>query len=108
MKKEDINVGTFFLAPKDFFTVNSTNRVRERIERDAYVREDGRVLCMVIEDVRSVLPHKSEYQVGIRPKEDYLPIIGIRVNKDCDFECWEKISNEESNVQGLLWGLYML
>ena len=58
-KNEKLKLGDIFLAPKEFFLNNSDGKLKQQIESNADVRENGMVMCAVIEDMNSVFPHKS-------------------------------------------------
>lgn len=101
-KNEKLKLGDIFLAPKEFFLNNSVGKLKQQIESNADVRENGMVMCAVIEDLNSVFPHKSEYTIEVKQKEFATPIRAC-VNKDYDFECFKQLSEAEMKVYGLLW-----
>ena len=63
-KNEKLKLGDIYLAPKEFF--NSVGELKRQIESYTEVREDGMVICSVIEDMDSVFPHKSEYTIAVK------------------------------------------
>lgn len=101
-KNEKLKLGDIYLVPKDFFLNNSVGKLKQQIESYAEVREDGMVMCWVIEDIDSVFPHKSEYTIAVKQIR-FAPPIRAYVNKDCDFECFKQLSEEEMKVYGALW-----
>lgn len=101
-KNEKLKLGDIYLAPKEFFLNNSVGKLKQQIESYAKVREDGMVMCAVIEDMDSVFPHKSEYTIAVKPKK-FAPPIRACVNKDYDFECFKQLSEAEMKVYGVLW-----
>ena len=101
-KNEKLKLGDIYLAPIEFFLNNSVGKLKQQIESYAEVREDGMVICSVIEDMDSVFPHKSEYTIAVKQKR-FAPPIRAYVNKDCDFGCFKQLSKEEMKVYGVLW-----
>ena len=101
-KNEKLKLGDIYLAPIEFFLNNSVGKLKQQIESNADVRENGMVMCAVIEDMNSVFPHKSEYTIAVKQKE-FAPPIRAYVNKDYDFECFKQLSKAEMKVYGLLW-----
>ena len=101
-KNEKLKLGDIYFVPKEFFLNNSVGKLKQQIESYADVREDGTVICAVIEDINSVFPHKSEYTIAVKQKE-FAPPIRAYVNKDNDFECFKQLSKAEMKVYGLLW-----
>lgn len=55
-KNEKLKLGDIYLAPIEFFLNNSVGELKQQIESYADVREDGMVMCWVIEDMDSVFP----------------------------------------------------
>lgn len=100
-KNDKLKLGDIFLAPKEFFLNNSVGNVKQQIESYAEVREDGMVICSVIEDMDSVFPHKSEYTIAVKQIR-FAPQIRAYVNKDCDFGCFKHLSEAEMKVYGVL------
>ena len=100
-KNEKLKLGDIYFAPKEFFLNNSVGKLKQQIESYAEVREDGMVICSVIEDMDSVFPHKSEYTIAVKQKR-LAPPIRAYVNKDCDFECFKQLSEAEMKVYGVL------
>ena len=101
-KNEKLKLGGIYFAPKEFFLNNSVGKLKQQIESYADVRENGMVMCAVIEDINSVFPHKSEYTIAVKQKK-FAPPIRAYVNKDYDFECFKQLSKAEMKVYGLLW-----
>ena len=101
-KNEKLKLGHIYFAPKEFFLNNSVGKLKQQIESYADVRENGMVMCAVIEDINSVFPHKSEYTIAVKQKK-FAPPIRAYVNKDYDFECFKQLSKAEMKVYGLLW-----
>ena len=101
-KNEKLKLGYIYFAPKEFFLNNSVGKLKQQIESNADVRENGMVMCAVIEDMNSVFSHKSEYTIVIKQKE-FTPPIRVCANKDYDFECFKQLSEAEMKVYGLLW-----
>lgn len=101
-KNEKLKLGDIYLAPIEFFLNNSAGKLKQQIESYAEVREDGMVICSVIEDMDSVFPHKSEYTIAVKQIR-FAPPIRAYVNKDCDFGCFKQLSKEEMKVYGVLW-----
>ena len=101
-KNEKLKLGDIYFAHKEFFLNNSVGKLKQQIESNADVRENGMVMCAVIEDMNSVFPHKSEYTIAVKQKK-FAPPIRAYVNKDYDFECFKKLSKAEMKVYGLLW-----
>ena len=101
-KNEKLKLGDIYFAPKWFFLNNSVGKLKQQIESNADVRENGMVMCAVIEDMNSVFPHKSEYTIAVKQKK-FAPPIRAYVNKDYDFECFKQLSKAEMKVYGLLW-----
>lgn len=109
MKKEDFSVGTFFLAPKEFFWNNDpVGFVKQRIEKYASIREDEMVMCRVVEDVESITPEGSRFLFRIRTKQDVpyaIPSIDLYVPKVFDFSCCKLLSYEDALELGIIWSL---
>lgn len=105
-KNEKLKLGYIYFAPKEFFLNNSVGKLKQQIESNADVRENGMVMCAVIEDMNSVFPHKSEYAIAVKQKE-FAPPIRAYVNKDYDFKCFKQLSKEEMKVYGLLFGIFL-
>lgn len=84
-KNEKLKLGDIYFAHKEFFLNNSVGKLKQQIESNADVRENGMVMCAVIEDMNYVFPHKSEYTIAVKQKE-FAPPIRAYVNKDYDFE----------------------
>lgn len=101
-KNEKLKLGYIYFVPKEFFLNNSVGKLKQQIESNADVRENGMVMCAVIEDTNSVFPHKSEYAIAVKQKE-FAPPIRACVNKDYDFECFKQLSKAEMKVYSLLW-----
>lgn len=100
-KNEKLKLGDIYLAPIEFFLNNSVGKLKQQIESYADVREDGMVICSVIEDMDSVFPHKSEYTIAVMQIR-FAPPIRAYVNKNCDFECFKQLSEAEMKVYGVL------
>ena len=101
-KNEKLKLGDIYFAPKEFFLNNSVGKLKQQIESYADVRENGMVMCAVIEDMNSVFPHKSEYTIAVKQKE-FAPPIRVGVSKDYNFDCIELLSKEEMKLVGVLW-----
>ena len=104
-KNEKLKLGDIFLAPKEFFLNNSVGKLKQQIESNADVRENGMVMCAVIEDMNSVFPHKSEYTIAVKQKE-FAPPIRVCVSKEYNLDCFELLSKKEMKVAALLWFCY--
>lgn len=100
-KNEKLKLGDIYLAPIEFFLNNSVGKLKQQIESYADVREDGMVICSVIENMDSVFPHKSEYTIAVMQIR-FAPPIRAYVNKNCDFECFKQLSEAEMKVYGVL------
>lgn len=108
MKKEDLKIGAFVLVPKEFFTNKRDGLTRLFIERNASVREDGKIMCAIVEDIESITREGPRFEVRIRTVQDApddIPYIGIYVYKDEDFSSWELLSYEEAFHLGIRWSL---
>ena len=101
-KNEKLKLGYIFLAPKEFFLNNSDGKLKQKIESYAEVRKDGRVMCLVVEDVNSLYPNKSSYTIAVKQKQFAQPIM-VCVSKEYDLDCFELLSKEEMKVAGVLW-----
>ena len=100
-KNEKLKLGDIYFVPKEFFLNNSVGELKQQIESYADVREDGTVICWVIEDMDSIFPHKSEYTIAIKQIR-FAPPIRAYVNKHCDFESFKQLSEAEMKVYGVL------
>ena len=101
-KNEKLKLGDIYFAPKEFFLNNSVGKLKQQIESNADVRENGMVMCAVIEDMNSVFPHQSEYTIAVKQKQ-FAPPIRVCVSKDYNFDCIELLSKEEMKIAGVLW-----
>ena len=104
-KKEKLKLGEIFLAPKEFFINNSDGKLKQKIESYAEVREDGKVMCAVVENIDSVFSHQSEYTIAVKQKQ-FAPPIRVCVSKDYNLDCFELLSEKEMKVAALLWFCY--
>ena len=104
-KNEKLKLGEIFLAPKEFFLNNSVGKLKQQIESNADVRENGMVMCAVVEDVNSVFPNESFYTIAVKQKQ-FAPPIRICVSKEYDLDCFELLSKKEMKVAALLWFCY--
>lgn len=59
-KNEKLKLGDIYFAPKEFFLNNSVGELKQQIESYAEVREDGMVMCWVIEDMDSFFSTQIE------------------------------------------------
>ena len=104
-KNEKLKLGDIFLAPKEFFLNNSDGKLKQKIESYSEVRKDGRIMCLVVEDVNSVYPHESSYTIAVKQKQ-FAPPIMVCVSKDYNIDCFELLSEKEMKVAALLWFYY--
>ena len=104
-KNEKLKLGEIFLAPKEFFINNSDGKLKHKIYSYAEVREDGRVMCAVVENIDSVFSHQSEYTIAVKQKQ-FAPPIRVCVSKDYNIDCFELLSEKEMKVAALLWFCY--
>lgn len=102
-KNEKLKLGDIFLAPKEFFLNNSDGKLKKKIESYAEVRKDGRVMCLVVEDVNSLYPNESSYTIAVKQKQFAPTTIRVCVSKEYDLDCFELLSKEEMKVAGVLW-----
>ena len=104
-KNEKLKLGDICLAPKEFFFFFFDGKLKQKIESDAEVRKDGRVMCAVVENIDSVFSHQSEYTIAVKQKQ-FAPPIRVGVSKDYNLDCFELLSEKEMKVAALLWFCY--
>lgn len=106
-KNEKLKLGDIFLAPKEFFLNNSEGKLKQKIESYAEVRKDGRVMCLVVEDVNSLYHNESSYTIAVKQKQ-FAPPIKVCVSKDYNLDSFELLSKEEMKVAGVLWFCFVV
>ena len=104
-KNDKLKLGDIFLAPKEFFLNNSDGKLKQKIESYSEVRKDGRIMCLVVEEVNSIYPHESSYTIAVKQKQ-FTPPIRVCVSKDYNLDCFELLSKKEMKVAALLWFCY--
>ena len=70
-KNEKLKLGDIYFAPKEFFLNNSVGKLKQQIESYADVRENGMVMCAVIEDMNSVFKSFLDYIIKVINGETY-------------------------------------